>query len=83
MIKAIKIGMIDNGVDGCNVFYKVVDTENNLTVTQAEDYMYTKYGHSLEPSRIGDKFVSSILGTKIRDYIHDEVIIEVSWRYDV
>lgn len=80
-LKAIKIGDIDNGIDGSESYYLVKSLDNvNVTTDEAKSFMYSKYANSLEPSRIGGKFVSVIPVTKVNTQY--ECIAIVYWRYD-
>lgn len=81
MLQAIKIGEINNGIDGTDAYYLVKSSDNvDVTIEEAKSFMYQKYSHNLEPSYPGGKFVSVIPATKVNNQF--EVIAIVYWRYD-
>lgn len=81
-IKCVKIGEMDYGIDGMDVYFHISKTDENMTDVEARNYLMTKFGAWMEPSHIGGKFVSSIATNKMAHY-NWECIGVVRWLYDV
>lgn len=81
-IKCVKIGEMDYGIDGKDVYYQVSKPDQDMTIDEAKDYLLSRVAGDLEPSRIGGIFVSSVSATKMAHY-NWECIGVVRWLYDV